>query len=80
MSRALADVIAYAWPDFVPERPERRPWQRSHPRFELAHTGNVVTVPLRIADRVTLHGLDRPSFEQDEFFEDWTREGWTPAA
>ena len=43
---------------------------------ELAYTGDVVTVPLVIADRVTLHGLDRPTWAQE-----WDEPGdWLPSS
>ncbi|MFZ0379289.1 MAG: hypothetical protein WCD11_02060 [Solirubrobacteraceae bacterium] len=75
--RPLGDVLAQARGDFIPQRPELAPWARSkltHVRH--ASTGNVVTVPLIVADRVRLHGLDRALSEQDDFLEDWTRDGW----
>lgn len=76
--RPLGDVLLRAIPDFTPEHPKRAPWQREQlDRVELASTGNVAVVNLAVADRVHLHGLDRPSYEQDwECPEDWTRQGW----
>ena len=76
--RPLGDVLLYATGDFAPERPNRPPWHQ--PRdlpYEHASTGNVVTVPLKCADTAELHGLERPSYEQDwECPEDWTRQSW----
>ena len=78
MSRPLDQVLARAWGDFVPARPDRPPWHQ--PRalaVDHAYTGNVVTVPLVIADRVQLHGLDRPSYNQDWLEpQDWFPVGW----
>jgi hypothetical protein len=76
--RPLDQVLAHAWGDFTPEHPGRAPWlQPMRGRVELAYTGNVVTVPLGVADRVCLHGLDRPSWSQDELEPtDWMPVGW----
>lgn len=76
--RPLGDVLLRAIPDYVPEHPQRAPWQREQlERVEHAYTGNLAVVRLERAGRVHLHGLDRPSYEQDwECPEDWTRQGW----
>ena len=76
--RPLSDVLRRAVPDYQPEHPDRPPWWQ--PRSvvdEVASTGNVAVVRLERADRVELHGLDRPSYEQDwDCPEDWTRQSW----
>lgn len=66
--RPLGEVLARRWlDDFTPRRPDRAPWhQGTLAHVEHTTTGNVVTVPLIVADRVTLHGLDRPSDERDD--------------
>jgi hypothetical protein len=76
--RPLGDVLLHAIPDFTPEHPERAPWQRDQlDHVEHAHTGNIIIVPLKVADRVHLRGLDRPSYEQDCLEpSDWTPAGW----
>lgn len=78
---SLDQVLSRRWADFTPRHPERAPWVQSEvDRIELASTGNVAAVPLVVADRVTLHGLDRPSWHQDSLEPgDWTRAGWTRA-
>jgi hypothetical protein len=44
---------------------------------EVASTGNVVTVPLIIADRVHIHGIDTAARYQDDLEpHDWTPAGW----
>ncbi len=78
MSQPLDQVLARAWGDFVPRRPDRPPWWQ--PRSvvdEVAVTDNRAVVPLIVADRVHLCGLDRPTWMRDdlEFF-DWTPAGW----
>ncbi len=67
-----------AWDDFTPEHPERTPWhQPSGQRVELAYTANVAVVCLDRADREQLHGLGRPSWEQDWLeLTDWMPVGW----
>jgi hypothetical protein len=76
--RPVGDVLLHAIPEYVPEHPERAPWQREQlDHVEHAYTGNIIIVPLKFADRVHLHGLDRPSWDQDpDTPEDWTRESW----
>ena len=78
ISRPLDQVLGGAWQDFTPAHPERPPWHRPQlGRVELAYTDDVVTVPLEIADRVRLHGLDRPSWEVDDMlFEDQLPASW----
>ena len=78
MSRPLDQVLGRAVEDFTPERPGHPPWhQPTLDRVELASTGNLVTVPLRKADRVRVYGLGRPSWEQDDLEPfDWTPAGW----
>jgi hypothetical protein len=76
--RPLGEVLARAFCDFYPQHPEREPWQQPTPlAIEFAVTDNRVTVPLQVADRVKLQGLDQPTFERDylEPF-DWTPAGW----
>ena len=76
--RPLDQVLVTAVEDFEPERPDRAPWHRSTLRHvEHAYTGNVVTVPLVVADRVHLGNVDRASDERDdlEWF-DSTPAGW----
>lgn len=76
--RPLDQVLVTALDDFVPERPNRAPWHRStlH-HVEHAHTSNVVTVPLVVADRVHLRNVARASDERDELEPfDWTPAGW----
>ena len=76
--RPLGDVLLHASGDFTPERPERAPWHQTTLRhFELASTGNLATVRLERAANVHLHGLDRPSWDQDWLEpSDWTPAGW----
>jgi hypothetical protein len=76
--RPLGEVLRTAIPDYEPEHPERAPWQREQlDRVQHAYTGNVVVVNLKLADRVHLRGLDRPSYEQDWLEpSDWTPAGW----
>lgn len=76
--RPLGDVLVHAWDEFTPEHPERRPWRQPTLRgVELAYTGNVAVVRLERADTVELHGLGRPSWEQDWLEPtDWTPAGW----
>jgi hypothetical protein len=79
--RPLGDVLHRVPPEeFTPAHPEKEPpWQQ--PAFDsvtLVCTGNLVEVPLEIADRVSLVGLKRPTWERD-FFEpgDWRKgPGW----
>jgi hypothetical protein len=78
--RPLSDVLHRAFDlEFTPEHPELAPWhQRTFDTVTLVCTGNLVEVPLEIADRVTLRGLNRPTWERD-FFEpgDWRKgPGW----
>ena len=76
MSAPLGEVLSRRSLDgFTPQHPDRHPWaQPTLDHVELAYTGDVVTVPLVIADRVTLHGLDHPTWAQD-----WTEPGdWLP--
>jgi hypothetical protein len=81
--RPLGQVLATAWDDFAPERPNRAPWHQPTLRgYELAATGNVIEVPLLVADRVQLGNLGVPSDYRDELEPfDWTPAGWgvTPA-
>jgi hypothetical protein len=79
LERPLADVLHRTPIDFTPAHPERRPWHQPTLRgVELASTGNVASVPLAIADRVHLHGLDAPSWDRDWLEPtDWMRgPGW----
>jgi hypothetical protein len=80
--RPLGQVLATAWDDFVPQRPNRPPWHQPTLReVQVAYTGNIVIVPLEVADRVQLHNLGAPSDYRDdlEFF-DWTPAGWGGSA
>ena len=82
MSYPLDQVIATNPGGFVPESPDRHPWhQPTLGPVQVASTGNVITVPFRVADRAHVHGLGRPSWEQD-FLEpfDWTPAGWGVAS
>jgi hypothetical protein len=79
LERPLSDVLLRTPIDFTPAHPDRRPWHQPTLRsVELASTGIVATVPLAIADRVHLHGLDQPSWERDWLEPtDWMRgPGW----
>lgn len=78
MSEPLDRVLTRAWGDFTPKRPGRAPWHRpSHRPVKVAYTGNLITVPLEVADRVQLRGLDRPSWLRDDLEPfDWTPAGW----
>jgi hypothetical protein len=76
----LSDVLHRQREEFLPERPQDDPpWQQ--PAFDsvtLVCTGNLIEVPLDVADRVTLRGLNRPTWERD-YLEpgDWRRgPGW----
>lgn len=82
MTDRLDRVLARSYRDFTPTRPDRPPWlpQDVSVTYDLAYTGVVAVVPLKVADRVALHGLDRPSWDEDGVEPgDWTRAGWTPA-
>jgi hypothetical protein len=76
--RPLGDVLMRAVTDYLPQRPNRAPWvQPSGEPVEVAATGNVLSVPLVIADRVNLHGLDgAPMWRDDLEPSDWTPAGW----
>jgi hypothetical protein len=75
--RPLGQVLTRAMYDFVPRRPRRAPWvQPSGRHVDIAQTGNVVTVPLVIADRVHVSGLGGPVIWRD----DLEPSDWTPAA
>jgi len=78
MSWPLDQVIATNPGGYVPERPDRPPWAQPRLRsVEYAATGNVVKVPLRIADRVRLRGLDQATLDPwDMLPEDMTRQSW----
>jgi hypothetical protein len=81
MSEGPLDQVLVRTPgDFTPAHPERAPWHQptlDYTRLDFAVTDNRVAVPLGIADRVQLHGLERPTHERDwlEPF-DWTPAGW----
>jgi hypothetical protein len=81
MSEPLYRVLQRSWDHFTPEHPNRRPWlQPALRRVEVAYTGNVLTVPLAVADRVQLRGLGRPTNEQDWLEPtDWMTVGWSVA-
>jgi hypothetical protein len=75
--RPLGDVLKRALDiEFTPAHPEREPPWHQHTlgTVELVCTGNLVEVPLEVADRVSLRGLKRPTWERD-FLEpgDWRR-------
>ena len=74
--RPLGDVLRAPLGDFSPStRSAAVAAADSSTRVEHAYTGNVAVVRLERAGRVELHGLDRPSYEQD-----WDcPEDWTPA-
>jgi hypothetical protein len=76
--RPLDQVLTHARGDFLPARPDRPPWWQPRSVIdEVAYTGNLVTAPLQVADRVHLHRLDRPSYEQDWLEPlDWFPAGW----
>jgi hypothetical protein len=77
--RPLSTVLVLTPGDFTPARPTRAPWHQPTLRsVELVATGNVVTVPLVLAGRVQLRGLDQPSFDRDDLEPtDWMRgPGW----
>jgi hypothetical protein len=78
--RPLGDVLKrFREGEFFPAQPEDAPWhQHTLPTVELVCTGNLVEVPLEIADRVTLIGLKRATWERD-YLEpgDWRKgPGW----
>jgi hypothetical protein len=62
--------------DFTPEHPNRPPWARGKVSAEYASTGDVLTVPLGVADRVSLRGLGSLEREMPEDYEDMTPESW----
>jgi hypothetical protein len=66
--RPLDQVLSRrSFADFEPQRPGRAPWrQPTLDHVELAYTGNTHVVPLVIADRVHLHGVGLPTWEQDD--------------
>ena len=73
-------VLQRAWGHFTPEHPSRRPWRQGRVSYGLAYTGNVAVVPLRIADRVQLRGLDRARYDRDDLEPtDWMPVGWATA-
>jgi hypothetical protein len=79
MSSPLDQVLLRNAGDFTPAHPNRPPWHQPTLReVQLVSTGNVATVPLALADRVYLHGLDAPSWERDWLEPgDWMRgPGW----
>lgn len=80
--RPLDQVLTDAWQDFTPAHPNRPPWHRAQfGRVEVAYTGDVAVVPLEVADRVRLHGLDRPSCDVDDMlFEDQLPASWGVSA
>jgi hypothetical protein len=82
MSQPLDQVLARALGDFVPERPDRPPWhQPTLDQVQVAATGVVAVVPLAIADRVRLSGLDRRVPDPyAELPEDHTPAGWGVSA
>jgi hypothetical protein len=78
--RPLGGVLKRALDiEFTPAHPEREPWhQHTLDSVELVCTGNLVEVPLKVADRVSLRGLKRATWERD-YLEpwDWKRgPGW----
>jgi hypothetical protein len=63
--------------DFAPRRPGRPPWFRpTGPPARVAFTGNALTVPLEVAGRGAVGGLLRPTWDRDEYFQDWTPQSW----
>lgn len=82
-SAPLDEVIATNPGGFAPEHPEQPPWlQRSDREVQVAQTGDVVVVPLRLAGRVRVQGLDHAIADEiDELPEDHTLQSWgLPAA
>lgn len=75
-------MLTHAFGDFTPEHPNRPPWHRPTWRdVGVTYTGNVAVVRIERADGVELHGLDGPSYEQDELEPtDWMPVGWGVAA
>ena len=80
--RPLGEVLARSLGDFTPQHPNRAPWHRPTLRYvEVAITDNRAVVPLAIADRVQLRGLDRPTGWRDDLEPlDWTPAGWGVSA
>jgi hypothetical protein len=78
VSEPLYRVLRRTWGDFTPERPRRSPWLQPTLRsVEVATTGNVVTVPLAVADRAQLRNLSRPTRVRDDLEPtDWMAVGW----
>jgi hypothetical protein len=77
--RPLSEVLVRTPGDFTPAHPSRAPWHQPTLRgFELASTGNLAEVPLVVADRVHLQGLEAPSWDRDDLEPtDWMRgPGW----
>jgi hypothetical protein len=81
--RPLDQVILFTPGDFTPAQPSRVPWRQPTLRVvDWASTGNITTVNLAVADRVHLHGLERPSWDRDDLEPtDWLRgPGWGVAS
>jgi hypothetical protein len=78
--RPLADVLLRTPRDFVPAHPERAPWAQptlDWTRVVWAITDNRAVVNLRVADRVRLQGLERPTYTRDDLEPyDWMPRGW----
>jgi hypothetical protein len=79
--RPIDQVLARA-DEFGVQRPDEPPWLQSEVRsVEHASTGDVVRVPLGVADRANVHGLTHRERELPENPDDCTRQSWgLPAA
>lgn len=82
----LDEIIATNPGGLRPQYPGRPPWAQPSGRdVTVAITGNVVSVPLKVADRVRVRGLDRALayglVDAEPIYEDMTRQSWgLPAA
>jgi hypothetical protein len=81
--RPLGDVLAHTTGGFVPRHPDRPPWASRQPiPHTVAFTGTVEVVPLEVAGRVSIAGLDQvldtgPAYhEPDELLEDMVPSSW----
>lgn len=82
MTQPLDQVLARrGLGQFYPRHPDRRPWvQPLAAPVEVAYTGNSAVVPVEVADRAHVQGLERPTWDRDDLeFTDWMPVGWAVA-
>jgi hypothetical protein len=81
----LGEAIRGSYGGFTPEHPERPPWLSQTPiPYEVAQTGDIAVVPLRLVGRVKLRGLEDRTPDQWAWTDpgDFVRQSWglPPAA